>query len=359
LPPYSRAMRQIFFLLLLVSLPAVVTAQDAQFSQFFASPTTLNPALTGLFAGRYRIALSHRSQWGQVLPSAYSTSAFAADFRYALNPKRRGGDSFGAGVYFLNDRVSEVGLSNNQFMFSGAFHKSLDGRGEQLLSIGGQLGVVQRSLGYGDLTFQDEFDGVTGFVGGSGGEQLPENSVSFGDFQLGLNYSLLPRRRGIGFFAGLALHHLTRPELSFYAQETADDPVQVTNTLYRRYSAYVNLRIPTGSDAQLSPRLYVLKQGPHTVINAGSNLRLLLEDASGTAIHLGAWLRLVDHFDGLGPDSAVGLVGFEVSSFLFGLSYDVGISGRRVSPRHRGAFELSVTYIGLSEDDQAVPCPQF
>lgn len=352
-------MRQKLLLFLIVCLVGTAGAQDAHFSQFFASPTTLNPALTGLFSGRYRIALSHRSQWGQVLETPYSTSAFAADFRQAINPKRRGGDSFGAGVYFLNDRMAEAGLSNNQFMFSAAFHKSLDGRGEQLLSAGGQLGIVQRSLGYGDLSFQDQFDGTTGFDPTVGGEVLPENSVAFGDFQLGLNYSLLPRGRSIGVFGGLALHHLTRPELSFYADETADDPVTVTNTLYRRYSAYLNLRIPLDISTQLSPRLYYLTQGPHNMVMMGSNLRLLLEDAQGTAIHLGAWLRLVDNFDGLGPESVVGLVGFEVSSFLFGLSYDVGVSGRRVSPRHQGAFELSVTYIGLSEDDQAVPCPKF
>lgn len=352
-------MRQIVLFLLLGGILGTATAQDAHFSQFFSSPTTLNPALTGLFAGRYRIALSHRSQWGQVLPTPYSTSAFAADFHYPINAKRRGGDSFGAGVYFLNDRVVEAGLSNNQFMLSGAFHKSLDGRGSQLLSIGGQLGVVQRSLGFGDLTFQDQFNGTTGFDAGAGAEVLPENSVSFGDFQLGINYSILPRRRELGVFAGLALHHLTRPELSFYADATAGDEIEVTNTLYRRYSAYLNFRIPTGREAQLSPRIYYVTQGPHVMINTGANLRLLLQDASGTAIHLGGWLRLVNDLEGLGPESGVALVGFEVSSFLFGLSYDVGISGRRVSPRHQGAFELSVTYIGLSEDDEAVPCPKF
>ncbi len=333
-------------------------SQDAHFSQFFASPTTLNPALTGLFSGRYRVAINHRSQWSQVLATPFSTSSFAADFHYDLHPRRRGTDGFGGGILFLNDRVPEVGWSSNQVMLAGAFHKTLDARGERILSLGGQAGVGQRSIGYGNLTFQDEFNGRTAFVSGSGGETLPENSVSFGDYQIGLNYASAPSR-GIGYFAGIALHHLTTPEASFYAEETSGDEVEVTNTLNRKYGAYLNVRIPLARDAALSPRIYYLHQGPHSMVNVGSTLRLQLSDGSASAIHLGTWLRLVRNMNGYGTESVAGLVGFEVASFLFGLSYDASIGGLATSPEHRGAFELSVTYTGLSDDDEAVPCPKF
>ncbi len=45
-------------LLLGIGFAGVATAQDPNFSQFFSSPLTLNPALTGKFDGSYRIALS-------------------------------------------------------------------------------------------------------------------------------------------------------------------------------------------------------------------------------------------------------------------------------------------------------------
>ena len=334
-------------------------AQDAYFSQFFTSPSTLNPALTGLFSGRYRVAINHRSQWGQVLQDPFQTSAFAADFHYALQPKRRGSDAFGGGVYFLNDRMPEVGFTTNHAMVSAAFHKTLDARGEKVLSLGGQAGVVQRNVGYGDLTFEDEFNGLTAFVPRTTRETLPENSVAFGDYQLGINYSRSPTRRQTGYVLGVAMHHLTTPEQSFYADLTAGNEVEVTNTLYRRYSGYLNFRIPTGINTEVSPRIYYTQQGPHTMLQAGSNVRLLTSDAAASALHLGGWLRGVRHVDGFGPESLTALAGLEVSGFLFGLSYDIGINSREVSSRHRGAFELSISYTGRSEDDEAVPCPKF
>ena len=333
--------------------------QDAYFSQFFTSPLTLNPALTGLFPGRYRVAINHRSQWAQVLESPFSTSAFAADFHYALHPKRRGTDAFGGGIYFLNDRMPEVGFTTNHAMISAAFHKTLDARGEKVLSIGGQAGVVQRNVGYGDLTFEDEFNGLTAFVPRSTREVLPENSVAFGDYQLGINYSRSPGRRQMGYLVGAAIHHLTTPEQSFYASLTAGEEIEVTNRLYRRYSTYVNFRIPTGINTELSPRIYYTQQGPHAMVNAGANIRLLTSDAAGSAVYLGAWARGVKNVDGYGPESLTGLVGFEVNGFLFGLSYDAGISTQEVGARHRGAFEFSVSYTGQSEEDEAVPCPKF
>ncbi len=354
----KRNLRILFCLLGTALFVPDLTGQDAHFSQFFASPTTLNPALTGLFSGRYRVAINHRSQWGQVLATPFSTSSFAADFHYDLSARRRDTDSFGGGILFVNDRVPEVGWSSNQVMLAGAFHKTLDTRGERLLSLGGQAGVAQRSLGYGNLTFQDEFNGRTDFVPGSGGEALPENSVSFGDYHLGLNYSYRPVG-GIAYVAGVAVHHLTTPETSFYATQSAGGNIEVTNTLDRKYGIYFNLRVPVGRGAELSPRIYYLQQGSHALTNLGSNLRLPLDESGSSAVHLGTWIRLVRNMSGFGTESMAGLVGFEVGSFLFGLSYDAAISSVAVSPRHRGAFELSVTYTGLSEDDEAVPCPKF
>ena len=39
------------------------TAQDPQFSQYFSSPLSLNPAFTGYYDGTHRIASNFRNQW--------------------------------------------------------------------------------------------------------------------------------------------------------------------------------------------------------------------------------------------------------------------------------------------------------
>ena len=350
-----------FFLLLCLGTFAGrdLAAQDPTFSQLFASPTTLNPALTGLFAGRYRAVISHRSQWAEVMPSPYSTTAFAADFRYAFDPKRRDSDAFGGGLLFTNDRVASVNLANNQILFGGAYHKNLDGRGTEQLSAGFQVGIAQRSLSYGDLSFEDEFDGTSAYVGGSGSEVLPENSVSYGDYHFGINYSRNPLR-ATGITAGLAMHHVSQPEQSFYADRTTVDTLQITNKLYARYSGYLNVRLPLSSNTELLPRAYLLTQGPHRMAVVGSHVRFAASSSERTAFHLGALLRVAGDQGGYRASSAIGFVGLDVGDFLFGFSYDAGIfGGASAGDRNRGTFELSASYIGMSEDDAAVPCPKF
>ena len=345
------------FSLLCCSLSA--QAQDHHFSQFFATPLGLNPALTGLFPGRYRVSVANRRQWGQVLETPFNTTAFAADFHYVINPKRRNyRDAFGAGVMFTSDRVTEISYAVNQIMMSGAYHKTLDPRSNQNLSLGFQIGIVQRNVSYDQLTFEDSFDGTSTFVVGATGEELPENNYAFGDYQIGLNYSYAPANR-TSFLIGAAVHHVAEPEQSFYAEVTRGEDIEVTNVLDRRYSIYSNVGIYVNRDITVSPRVYAFAQGPHQFVNAGSNIRFLFSDASGSALHLGAYVRGVGNESGFGLDSAVGLVGIELADFLVGFSYDIGVNGLETNPRHRGAFEINIAYLGKDGDDEAVPCPTF
>ena len=64
--------------ILLIFFANVVSAQDPSFSQFFASPLTLNPALTGKFNGDLRAAGNYRNQWPDV-NKAYITSTVSVD----------------------------------------------------------------------------------------------------------------------------------------------------------------------------------------------------------------------------------------------------------------------------------------
>lgn len=352
-------MKRLLPLLMMLFCGSLLTAQDYHFSQFFATPTYLNPALTGLFSGRYRVSLANRSQWAQTLETPFSTSAFSADFHYFINPrKRRYKDAFGVGVLFASDRVTEINYSVNQIHISGAFHKSLDPNNNQSLSLGFQLGVVQRNVSYDQLTFEDAFDGTSVFVQGASLEELPANNYAFGDYNLGLNYAYAPDG-GTSVFVGLALHHFNEPEQSFFAEDTQGEEVEVSSLLNQKLSGYLNFGIPLTRGITLSPRVQAFTQGPHQVVNAGSNLRFLLNDTQGTALHLGAYVRGVGNADNFGLDSTVGLVGFEISRFLVGLSYDIGLNPLTTMRRHQGAFELNIAYLGYSDDDEAVPCPRF
>lgn len=348
-----------FTLFLLLVSTLTITAQDQHFTQFFASPLTLNPALTGVIDGKYRISFIYRDQWRNVLDNPYSTFSAAADFRYPLQRfKRRYRDAFGVGLLFYTDRVAALNFSTNQMMVSGAFHKALNPESSQFLSLGLQAGIAQRNINYDQLTFEDEFNGNDGFNNGSTGEALPENNFAFSDYQIGLNYSYAPKR-GLGVYAGAAMHHIFEPQVSFYYNPDAEPDDIISNKLNRKYSVYVNLRVPVGRATQFSPRALLYVQGPHAALNAGANFRFLLNDINGTAVHTGGWIRPVrDDQDQYTLDSAIGMVGLEWNNFLFGFSYDMGLNQLNLAGRSRGAFEVSVAYLGEYEDE-TVLCPKF
>src|SRR5688572_8283353 len=90
-------------LLVTVCLGFVSAAQDPNFSQFFASPLTLNPALTGKFDGVYRIAGNYRNQWPSI-NNAYTTATVSADFSILKN-RISELDQFGIGLMGFTDRA--------------------------------------------------------------------------------------------------------------------------------------------------------------------------------------------------------------------------------------------------------------
>ncbi|MFN0318608.1 MAG: PorP/SprF family type IX secretion system membrane protein [Burkholderiales bacterium] len=335
-------------------------AQDQHFTQFYASPLTLNPALSGAFDGKYRLAIIYRDQWRNVLDEPYITMGGALDTRFKLNKRRRQSkDAFGGGVQFFSDRVPSVDFSTNQIMVSGAFHKALNRNADQFLSLGVQLGISQRNVNYERLDFGDQFNGTNGYTDPTG-EVLPENNFSYGDISVGLHYSSAPRKK-VGVFVGGAIHHLTEPQVSFFIDRNDRDGTVFSgnNKLHRKYTAHFGMQISVGARVQVLPRAMAYMQGEHLAANAGTNLRLLVNDVSGTAVHVGGWVRPVRYEDeSFNLDAIVALVGLEFNNFLLGFSYDANLNALGTNGRRQGAFEISLAFLGQYEDE-TVLCPKF
>src|SRR5215510_9186298 len=105
-------MKKIFTTLAIcVALAGVSTAQDPNFSQFFASPLTLNPALTGKFDGIFRFAMNYRNQW-PTISNAYTTGTTSLDMGIMKNriPEY---DQFGIGLMGFTDRAGDGALTEN------------------------------------------------------------------------------------------------------------------------------------------------------------------------------------------------------------------------------------------------------
>lgn len=340
----------LLFTFFITALHHTIFAQDQQFTQFYATPLTLNPGMTGGFEGRYRVGTIYRDQWRQVLENPIRTFAVAADLRFDAPGKSVHDDAFGLGLMFFTDKVSVVDFSTTQIALSMAYHKSLDSDNRQYLSLGVQGGLTQRNVNYESLEFQDEFNGVNGYTLPTG-ESLPGNNFAYSDFNVGLNYSARFGRSG-AFFAGAALHHILEPNISFYDNSGEGDK------LYMKISGHLAANIPIkNTRTSFLPRLLYAQQGPHTQVNAGANFRTAMGKYGTTAFHIGGWARPVRTDESFGLDAVVALVGIEFNNVLVGLSYDLNLKALSFNQR-QGAFEISIAYLGEYENE-AILCPKF
>ena len=126
----------ILLLIIVVSLVSESKAQDPNFSQFFASPLTLNPALTGKFDGLYRIAGNYRNQW-PTFDNAFTTATASFDMSIMRN-RLPDIDRMGIGFMGFTDRSGNGVLLNNYASLAVSYHKGLDEDGFHQLGLGFQ-----------------------------------------------------------------------------------------------------------------------------------------------------------------------------------------------------------------------------
>ena len=328
-------------------------AQDRYFTQFYAAPLEVNPALTGAVDGSYRVSLIYHDQWKGVLENQYQTYGVFGDLRFDTG--RRSKDRAGAGISVVADRNGVFNFNTNQISLSGAYHKFLDGRTSQYLSAGFSLGIIQHSLNYERLIFDDQFNGLDQYSFGTR-EDLPENNFAHADFSIGLNYAIAASKQ-TAFSAGIALAHLVSPSVSFY---THTDGVDMAGDvrLKQRLTAYGNLDLAMNEKVRLMPRVAVYAQGKALMAQGGAHLRFEINKHNNNAFNLGAGLRLAKELESLKPSSVMVLTGMELGSFLLGLSYEYSLDDLRSDRLGQGILELSATFIGEYENVNSF-CPSF
>ena len=342
---------------LTLGISYTVDAQDPHFSQFYASPLTLNPALAGSSPGNYRVAVNYRDQWRGALDNPLRTFSAAGDVKFYTNDQISRPDIAAGGFMFFSDQVSDFDLNTNQIAIVGAFHKSLEQKFDHYIGIGVQLGIIQKSINYEDLFFQDQFNSIDGYNLPTG-ELLPANNFAVLDFAVGLNYSIAPTKDR-QYFAGISYSHFTSPNISFYrADETPNLTLVRENALFAKLTGYAGMSFRSNENLQIQPRALFLSQGPHTEVNLGTNFKYKLDDFGDKYLHFGPWIRTVNNESGFGLESIVASVGIELNNILFGLSYDHSIGDLISDRKGLNALEISITFLGEVTNNDGF-CPTF
>src|SRR5258705_3928993 len=204
--------RTLTTLTICVALASVSFGQDPNFSQFFASPLTLNPALTGKFDGVYRFAMNYRNQWPSI-SNAYTTGTASLDMGILKN-KIPEYDQFGIGIMGFTDRAGDGALTNNYLGLSLAYHKALDENGYHQIGAGFQGTYVNKRLNTQNLKFQDQLTPF-GFTGVT--QEIFTNkqvNISYVDLNAGFIYTGSTNGYN-NFYLGASMYHVIRPKESF------------------------------------------------------------------------------------------------------------------------------------------------
>tara|TARA_Y100000782_G_scaffold115416_1_gene158063 strand:+ start:6069 stop:7079 length:1011 start_codon:yes stop_codon:yes gene_type:complete len=335
-------MRKYYFYSLLLFLLMNVTslAQDIHFSQFYNSPLTLNPALTGQFNGDYRFVGNHRRQWASI-DHPFTTFGVSADARNFLKVKH-----VGAGISIYNDKAGTGELGTLQLQAAFSYSLQINSDSTAHIVFGVQSGWNRRQIDYNNFTFDNQFVNNQYSSTASTGETFDQSSTNYVDVQAGVAYIQQFAERTY-LTAGFAAHNLLTPDVSLSDQE---------DQLDRRYTLHGAFEFPVSSNLDLIPRVITMFQGPHNEIVAGGDAKYILDDRwfHYRAIYLGAYSRIVD--------AAILRVGMDYDSWHVGLSYDINYSTLDRASNAKGGFELSVIYIlrnVLPKRTKFKSCPDF
>ena len=335
-------------LLLVAFVPA--SAQDIHFSQYNSSPLTLNPALTGFYAGDYRLVANYRSQWGS-FSEPYRTIAGSVEVTTLKGKLKH--DYLGLGIQFFNDKAGEIELGTNSLALSAAYSKALGRKHNNALVFGLQAAILKQRMNMDKLIFDSQFNGVTVDPGQPSGEAISGTSNLAADMSVGLLYHTSPRDN-LNFYFGGAYYHILRPRISFLSGSDYQ--------LNAKYVGHIGARIPMGRLLNLLPSAVYYQQGGARQINAGTYLQFVLNDNDWeelTAFSLGAWVRVAEPL----PDAFIIGARMDYWNFTLGLSYDVNISGLHAASQSRGAYEIAVIYTGRhttrGQRNLMLPCPQL
>jgi len=333
-------MRKIFILAVTLAFSLLLQAQDPHFSQFFASPLTLNPAFTGKFDGQVRLAANHRDQWPSI-PKAYVTTSASVDFGILKN-KIPEGDVFGIGFSGLSDQSADAALKLNYGSASLSYHKALDEDGYNTIGAGFQATYSSVILDFTKLTFEDQLT-QNGFTGTTSETLNNGNNQNYLDMNAGLLFSGSTDGTN-NYYLGASVYHINRPNLSF---------------IDKVWNLSPRLTIHGGGSFPITETLFINASAIHqvqnkaseTLIGAAVSANLNSDTDNPSSVYVGSWVRF--------KDAIIPYIGIEVGGLRFGASYDINTSGLKAATLSRGGSEFSIIYIKKAVQTKGIPCPRF
>jgi type IX secretion system PorP/SprF family membrane protein len=315
-------------------------AQDAQFSQFYAAPSYLNPAFTGVTA-QHRAVLNYRHQW-PTIPGAFTSYNFAYDYNAdALKS--------GIGIAVTRDNAGSGALRYTNIAGSYAYQININNT--FFINPGVQVGMTTRDLDIDRLVFGNQMQNG-GLQGAPNATYYNYQKTKYYDINSGvLAYNKL-------FWAGFAVHHLNEPNQSLLGVESR---------LPRKYSLHGGYRFRLYNIYSTKWDKSVLAAFNYKAQDKFDQLDLGMYYEQSPMI-VGVWYRGIPMLKGYQPgyqnnDALTVLVGVILEKFRIGYSFDSTIS--KLVYRTGGSHEISLVYEiankkrRVKQNKKRVPCAKF
>ncbi len=298
-----------FFLFLLIGFVLEGISQDTQFSQFYANPLYLNPALTGKRRCP-NIHLNYKNQW-PAMGNSFVTYSTSYDQYFDKI-------SGAAGVIAYMDDPANGSFRNLNVSGIYSYNTNLNRNISMNLAL--QSSYVQTSTNLSDLQFGDMIDPRYGFVNQTS-ESIPGQTKRNVDFSSGaVVYT-------DNFYLGIASHHLLQPNTGLYSINNLPRKY----TIHSGYTYHLDPRYKRISDYEQSISVNILLQQQKNLRNINTGFYY-----TNIPLIIGLWHRR----DINNADALIILAGIQKNFINFGYSYDITLS--KIANLTGGSHELSL-----------------
>lgn len=315
----------------------VGVGQDPYFSQYFSSPLSFNPALTGYMDGSHRLAVNFRNQWANI-STPYQTASVSFDTRIMRKqlPDR---DRWGLGIHAMYDQAAGGIYKNSYVVLSTGFNKGLDEEGYQSIGIGVQAALGRNVVDFNKISFSNQFT-TSGFdLSIPNGESINNRSVAYASVNAGILYNYADEA-GSAYSFGAAAFHLTNPRLNFFTGQNS----RLDGRFVLHGSAL--LKVNDRDEVFFSGNFMQQARNQQTVIGGAYGWGIGETDYH---LYTGAWLRT--------GDAIYPYAGLRTNSFQVGLSYDITQSDLRRTSGFAGSSEISfIWFFDHANKSKIIPC---
>lgn len=311
--------------------------QDPHFSQYYASPTLVNPAMAGNFTGSLRVSGIYRNQWAQY-GSPFSTGTICYESKVGKSRREEGVSTLTLGGIMLFDKTPGGVIKSQNFQGLIAYQQVLDKNGYHKIGIGFMAGLSQKSLDISSVSFASQFTNNGFNLALPNLEPNTGRNIRNFDLHGGFLYAYNDNQKT--FYIGTSLYHINNPKNYFYKIDT------IQQTLPQRFNANMGANIATDYLHFAASALY-MKQGNINYVLLGGSVGVPFSETG--VLYTGLWYRF--------GEAIIPVINLQLNNTNFGLSYEAFINSKTfVKPQ---SLELSISWRSIFEQPSKLNCYSF